>query len=81
MNTLDNIERMKTIEELIKIIPEGFGFCIRDDADKGFMANIYRIEGWNNETAIEGRDFFPVFGSNLNDALEAAVLKARSAMI
>jgi hypothetical protein len=69
-----------TIEELIKIIPEGYGFCLRDDTEKGFMANVYFKEGWNNEIAIEGKDYFPVFGNDLNKALEEAVAKARSAM-
>lgn len=71
---------METLEEILATLPEGYGFCIRDDDEHGYMANVTTPD-WTNDEGIIGRHFFPVFGGNLHAALKEAISLAVAARL
>lgn len=72
---------MKTLEEILATIPEGYGFCVRDDKECGFMANITTPDFENSPGAVERRQSFPRYGRDLCETLERSIADAKAAML
>lgn len=71
----------ETLDSILATIPEGYGFCIRDDDEYGYMANITTPDFVNDpDIDASKKQSFPVWNKSLHEALRQSIAKARKAM-
>lgn len=68
----------KTLEEILATVPSGHGFCIRNDEEFGFMANITTPDFNNDVFADRRRECFPIFHKSLHTALRKSIALAKA---
>ena len=69
---------MKTLEEVIAMVPEGYGWCLRNDEKLGFMGNVTTPDFENSPGAYERRQCFPVYAGTPQEALEMSIEQAKA---
>jgi len=71
---------MKTLEEVIATVPQGYGWCLRNDDRRGFMGNVTTPDFENSAGAEERRECFPSYAKTPQEALAKAIAQAKAAM-
>lgn len=67
---------MKTLEELIKQVPQGWTWLIRNDEKRGYLANLSSPETEDPFFyGVDGKHYFPVYASTPNEALELSIIQ------
>lgn len=70
---------MKTLEEIISMVPEGYGWLLRNDDEKGYLANITTSEFVNDPALCAPEtDHFYTYANTPQEALEKSVTRAIS---